>query len=373
MLLNTNEIVHIQKKVYEYKEKISARLKKYIQYGRWNSKKEWDFGLKENEKVELNIIRDIKNNSWVIEMTMPSFNFDHPSPLTRTIELNKRKLKIDEIEQLPNKIKKIRLSKYQDDNSLIKLEDLKEFGVHFVKVWSRETHNMLSFQIDFEIEKNKLDFEELNVRENNLKFDFIESINFVITKDTSTEHNPFENNTGFVNNLVYDIDFYDIKQNDFFYKVMQQRVELKSQNQYYSPDREFAFDLFRKIYIDEGNQSLNLNLKKETTSINNFKYKIDYYIDRNNQWDKEKKSFFETKDGEFLGYHLPIRFKGDFKIKYQSLYDVIDSSKTINYIDNFANKIFDEKEGLIKLYTEVIKMSEENLNKDFDNWTTIKL
>ncbi|ENY68685.1 Hypothetical protein MAU_4810 [Metamycoplasma auris 15026] len=374
MLLNANEIVHTQKDIYEYKEKINAKIQKYATYDTWGKKKEWELGLENDQKAEVSFIRDLKNNAWTIEMKMPRAAYDTPLPPGRTVKLNDRILKVDEAEQIEPEVKKLKISRYNDDNSLIKFDDLKKFEVHFRSIWSRATINKLAFQINFELEKNLLDLKELNVRKKNLKLDFIESINFVITKDTSTEYDPFENNSAFTSNLVYDLNFFNLKQNDFFYKVMEQKVELKSQNKYFLPKREFTYDFFNKIHIgEEENSPLELNLKRAITNVDQFRYKIDYYIDRKNQWNKEEKKFIESEEGQLQGYHLPVKFNGDIKIKYQSSYNIIDSSQTINYRDTFANKIFDSKEGLIKLNTEVIKVNEKTLTKDFENWKTIIL
>ncbi|WP_427902879.1 MHO_1580 family protein [Metamycoplasma alkalescens] len=368
MLLNNSyQIIQKQKKLEEYQEQVSVKARLVENKTFRSPEKFYPLGLRnKGDVVELSFVRNLENNTWIIEFITPRHTYD--TPTQRILQLNGKDLLIEDVENLNNQKKRFRIKKFKD-NSPIKFEDLKTFKILFGFRSLRDLLSKLSFILDFDLTKSNFDFKKINTKENKLKLKFIESINFIFQWDKKLQSDPFGSNTAYYNHLVYDIDFLDMKQNDFFYKAIEQNIELKTPNQHFIPKRNYVYDFFNKVYIKENDLEKTFNLKSKITNYTKFKHKIEYFIDKKNQWDDSKKEFIDSTKNDALGYHLPIRYNGDLNLKYQINQKIINDFLTINYWNNFPKKLFDFENELIKLYCQVINIKEEDYDTQYEHWT----
>ncbi|MGX9340025.1 MHO_1580 family protein [Mycoplasma sp. 2261] len=359
-IYNYSNIEH-QKEVVEYKEKISATVRTYNVEDRWNL----DIGLTKDQKCKILILRNLKENTWIIEFTIPKSAYENSR--IKILQLNNKDLEVQDLEKLENERIKFRISKYAD-KSEIKFEDLKELKVSFYNRWRANFYNKLSFVINFKIENNVVDFNNINVKEKDLKFELIESIKITFDGETGEYTNIFENNVAYANNLIYNMKFFNLKQNNFLEKAMQQTIELKSPDQYYIPKRQYQLEFLNSISIEEGNRFITAELIPRKTEINKFKYTIDYYINNKNSWNSKKKEFISSKTDGLIGYHISPTFKGNVKLEFQLNQNIINNISKIKYYDHFDKKLFDSNEGLIKLFCQVVKTTDEYQNLYYSNW-----
>ncbi|WP_427867423.1 MHO_1580 family protein [Mycoplasmopsis arginini] len=229
--------------------------------------------------------------------------------------------------------------------------------------------NKLSFIINFNINKTNNDFTNINVRDKNLKFNFIESIKFDIENNVLPQLNPFQNNIAYYNNLIFNFNFFNLKQNEFLYKVLEQKIEIKTPNRYYTPARNYNINFLNKILIKENNKDYSFDLIPKINTVNKFKTNIEYFIDKNNRWDNNQKEFFESKNGILKGYHLPLKYSGDITLKFNLNQKLVNNLKEIKYLANFSHPLFNENNGLIKLNCQVINTTEEFQNLNYSDWT----
>ncbi|WP_148310072.1 MHO_1580 family protein [Metamycoplasma canadense] len=350
-----------EKNSYEYKESLNANFK----YLKDNKNKNLDLGLNKNDECEIKILRNLELNTWIIEFTIPIITYNVPK--FKNLILNEKKLLIEDIEKIPSGKVRFKTIKFED-NTFINFEDLKTLRINFYNKARQYTNTYIAFEINFNLSKTDFDFNYVNVKNKNLKLNFIESINFKIQGNKNLSSKPFEDNVGYYNNLIYDFKFYNLKQNKFLYKALEQKIELKTPNRYYKPDRQYEFNFLDKVLIKNNDGINKFNLISKKTDKNNFKYKIEYFIDKNNFWDKDKKEFLDTSKKDLLGYHVPLKYAGNLEIQYEIKQKIIKNFNTINYKDQFLNKLFDVNEGLIKLRCDVVKTEDEYENLHYSNW-----
>ncbi|MDI3348236.1 MHO_1580 family protein [Mycoplasmopsis arginini] len=355
------EDVNQQKITYEYKEEIKTSIEKCK-----INNKNVDLGLNQNEKCEIEIIRNLNENSWVLEFIVPKRVYD--SSRIKIIELNDKKLLIQDLEELENNRVRFKTMFFQD-KTIIKFDDLSKLKFSFHSKWRKDFFNKLSFIINFNINKTNNDFTNINVRDKNLKFNFIESIKFDIENNVLPQLNPFQNNIAYYNNLIFNFNFFNLKQNEFLYKVLEKKIELKTPNRYYVPARNYNINFLNKILIKENNKDYSFDLIPKINTINKFKTNIEYFINKNNRWDNNQKEFFESKNGTLKGYHLPLKYNGDITIKFNLNQKLINNLKEIKYLTNFSHPLFNENNGLIKLNCQVINTTEEFQNLNYSDWT----
>ncbi|WP_330463604.1 MHO_1580 family protein [Metamycoplasma gateae] len=364
MIAIYNEATNVikNKKIIEYNEKVSAKISRQ----KTVKNKLLDFGLEKNEKFNVEIIRNFNNNTWVIEFTIPKRAYDNSK--YKEIELNKKRLKIEDIEEISDTELRFRTNKFIDGLP-IKFLDLGTLDFNFYWKIRKEYFNKLAFKININILKNNIDTKKINAMEHNLKFNFVESINFSIEENLKDDVNPFETNIGYYNNLIYNINFNNMKQNTFFYKALEQNIELKSKNRYYVPNKQYQFSFLDKVIVNEGDKEMFIPIITEINYLNKFKSKINYYVDRNNKWLKDKKEFIETSENTLRGYHIPPKFNGNIKLKYQIKQKLIDGLDFIKYEENFSKKLFDNEDGIIKLECLALKTNNDFEELNYSNWT----
>ncbi|AZZ65501.1 hypothetical protein DMC14_001715 [Metamycoplasma phocicerebrale] len=350
-------------KQYEYyNEDINAKI---IALKDNNGKKVTNKSLK-NNSLEVSILRNLSNNCWIIDISIETKAYDNSR--FKFIKINNKEILLEQKEHIKNKYK-FRINKFKD-GTFIKFENLKELMFAFYSKYRKYQFWNIGFKINFKINKNNMNFSNLNVRNKNLKFKLIESINFNIKEDSISSIDPFENNTGYINNLYYNFRFYNIKQNQLVHKVIEQDLELKTQNKYYIPDREFQLEFLNKVNINDSINNKDYKLLKQITRLNPFKYNIKYYIDNPCVWDNDKKEFKTAIKSKLNGYHIPLNHLGKLEFKYKIEQSMINNFNEIKYNDFFENKLFDYENGLIKLNVDAIKTTKEYQDLYYDNWQT---